>query len=80
MNIETMDGILSQIFRKPETQTRPVAKCACAQHQDGSVTTFLCPIHADIDPCRTKALITGKRRRGSIDNGRCSHCGWEVTR
>jgi len=55
------------------------AKCACAKHQDGGVTTFLCPTHAEVDPCQTKALVTGKRRRGSVHNGRCSHCNWEVT-
>lgn len=78
MNIETMDGILSQIFRKPEPPVTVAARCACAKHNDGSVTTLLCPIHAEVDPCQTKALITGKRRRGSIDNGHCSHCGWEA--
>ena len=55
-----------------------LAECACAKHHDGSVTTFLCPIHADTDPCQTKALVTGKRRRGSARSGRCSQCGWQV--
>ncbi len=80
MNIEDMDKILSDIFRKPEPPATAVDKCACAKHQDGSVTTFLCPIHAEIDPCQTTATVTGRRRRGSIHSGRCSYCGWEVTR
>jgi hypothetical protein len=58
--------------------TMTTTKCACAKHKDGGVTTFLCPTHADTDPCQTKALVTGQRRRGSIYNGRCSHCNWEV--
>jgi hypothetical protein len=50
--------------------------CACAHHDDGSVTTFLCPQHADDDPCWTKARGTGRRRKGSIIKGVCSTCGW----
>lgn len=56
------------------TQTR----CACATHKDGTVTTFLCPVHATSDPCQTKALVTGKRRRGTVRGKQCSHCGWTV--
>jgi len=50
--------------------------CACAKHQDGSVTTMLCSEHADIDPCLTFSSVTGKRREGSIVSGVCSKCGW----
>jgi hypothetical protein len=51
-------------------------RCSCAHHADGSTTTYLCRVHATIDPCLTKALTTGKRRRGTIRGGTCSHCGW----
>ena len=54
------------------------AKCACATNGDGSVTTLLCPIHAEDDPCVTKATVTGRRRHGSIQGGCCSRCGWMV--
>lgn len=50
--------------------------CACARHADGSTTTMLCPLHADTDPCLTKASVTGKRRKVSIRRGVCSSCGW----
>lgn len=75
MNIQVMDDLLRQMFAKPE----PPSRCACTEHKDGSTTTFLCPLHADTDPCETKALVTGTRRRGSIGSGRCSNCGWGVT-
>ncbi|WIE81482.1 hypothetical protein [Curtobacterium sp. MCSS17_016] len=51
-------------------------RCACAKHNDGSRTTFLCPTHADSDPCETTSRVTGKRRKGTIRNGRCTNCGW----
>ena len=51
------------------------AACCCARHNDGSVTKFLCPIHADADPCLTFAQVTGKRRKGTIRRGVCTHCG-----
>lgn len=52
------------------------ARCVCARHTDGSVTTYLCPRHADTDPCLTMAAVTGRRRTGSIRGGVCSACGW----
>jgi hypothetical protein len=60
------------------TDTPSRAKCACATNTDGTKTTFLCPLHAAEDPCHAKAIVTGKRRRGSIRNGRCSHCHWQA--
>lgn len=61
--------------------------CACARHDDGSVTTFLCPIHADTDPCLTMSLWSGRRRKGTIRRGVCTSCGhnsrrpsWQVWR
>lgn len=54
------------------------AQCACSTNRDGTTTTFLCPVHATQDPCHTKAQITGRRRRGSVERGCCSHCGWTV--
>jgi len=53
-------------------------RCACAHHTDGSTTTFLCPLHADSDPCATKAALTSKRRRGTVHHGKCSNCGWQA--
>lgn len=53
-----------------------MTRCCCAHHDDGSVTTFLCPLHADDDPCLTMARVTGKRRRGTIKRGTCTACGW----
>lgn len=59
-----------------ETRER-IAGCCCAFNLDGSTTTMLCPQHAEDDPCYTKALVSGRRRRGSsIVKGRCTHCGW----
>ena len=49
--------------------------CSCAVNGDGTVTTMMCPLHADVDPCYTMARVTGKRRTGTIRNGRCTHCG-----
>jgi hypothetical protein len=51
------------------------ATCSCAHHTDGSVTSSLCPVHAKTDPCLTMARITGKRRKGSVQRGTCTHCG-----
>ena len=50
--------------------------CSCAVNLDGTTTATLCPVHATDDPCRTLADVTGKRRRGTVHAGRCSHCGW----
>jgi len=52
------------------------AQCACAKHEDGSVTTMLCAAHADTDPCLTVAHVTDRRRKGSIQRGVCTNCGW----
>lgn len=49
--------------------------CVCATHNDGSVTTSTCPVHADQDPCLTMSLITGRRRTGTIRRGTCTACG-----
>ena len=54
--------------------------CVCAHHKDGSVTTSICPQHADSDPCADMAFVTGTRRKGSIKNGVCSNCGWDAHR
>lgn len=51
------------------------ARCACAHNLDGSVTTMLCPAHAEIDPCWTRASVTGRRRKGTIRRGVCTACG-----
>lgn len=53
------------------------ARCSCAHHKDGSVTTMLCPAHAKTDPCITTAQVTGKRRKGTITRGRCTNCNWK---
>lgn len=53
-----------------------VPGCVCATHGDGSVTTWLCPVHADTDPCLTMATATGRRRTGTIRRGTCTSCGW----
>lgn len=53
-----------------------IPTCACAVHKDGSVTKWLCSLHADQDPCLTMSLCTGKRRKGTIRNGVCTHCGY----
>lgn len=55
--------------------TTATHRCACARHGDGSVTTSLCPLHADVDPCLTVAIVTGTRRRGTIRRGVCTACG-----
>ena len=52
-----------------------VPRCSCAKHADGSVTTFLCPVHAETDPCLTMARVTGTRRKGTIKRGVCTACG-----
>lgn len=58
------------------TIERPAMKCRCARYDDGSVTTMLCPLHADTDPCATRASVTGRRRKGRIRHGVCTNCGW----
>jgi len=50
-------------------------RCVCATHTDGSVTSSLCPVHADRDPCLTMSLVTGRRRTGTIRRGVCTACG-----
>ena len=57
------------------TPTRALV-CCCATHNDGTRTTWVCPTHADADPCLTMASMAGKRRRGSVVRGCCSRCGW----
>ncbi len=49
--------------------------CTCARNDDGTVTRFLCSVHADTDPCLTMARVTGRRRVGSITRGTCTACG-----
>jgi hypothetical protein len=49
--------------------------CSCTRNRDGSVTTSMCPTHADQDPCLTMAQVTGRRRKGSIKGGVCTSCG-----
>ena len=63
---------ISEIVR---TCCKPGPQCACATNRDGSVTTFLCPVHADVDPCYTRSRVTGKRRTGTIRRGVCTNCG-----
>jgi hypothetical protein len=53
-------------------------RCSCARNADGSRTTFLCPTHADSDPCEAMARVTGKRRKGTVRSGRCTNCGWQA--
>jgi hypothetical protein len=55
-------------------------RCVCVTHDDGSVTTTLCPLHADTDPCLTMSRVTGRRRTGSIRRGVCSSCGHDSRR
>lgn len=50
--------------------------CACARHDDDSITTSLCPVHATEDPCLTESRITRRRRKGTIRRGVCTNCGW----
>lgn len=47
------------------------------RHDDGSVTAFLCSVHAVTDPCLTMATVTGRRRTGTIRRGVCTACGWQ---
>ncbi len=56
----------------------PTTTCSCARHADGSVTTFLCSLHAEDDPCLTTARVTGSRRHGSVIRGTCTACGWSA--
>ncbi|QDK01528.1 hypothetical protein SEA_LEEROYJENKINS_126 [Microbacterium phage LeeroyJenkins] len=51
--------------------------CSCAINRDGSRTTILCPVHSEVDPCERYSRVTGKRRKGTIKSGKCTHCGWE---
>jgi hypothetical protein len=51
--------------------------CSCATNTDGTKTALLCPVHATTDPCETMSAVTGKRRRGTIRQGCCSHCHWQ---
>jgi len=53
-----------------------MVRCACAQNSDGTTTTILCPVHADADPCETRAASTGRRRKGKVRDGVCTHCSW----
>lgn len=55
--------------------TTTALRCVCARHTDGSVTTFICPAHADNDPCLTESLVTGRRRKGTVRRGVCTSCG-----
>ena len=61
---------------KDDALTRSLVKtralCACSDH-----SKMLCPKHADVDPCLSMSLVTGKRRKGTIRNGTCSNCGWQ---
>lgn len=50
-------------------------RCTCARNNDGTFITFLCPVHADTDPCLTMAQVTGRRRAGTIRRGVCTACG-----
>ena len=65
-----------QSRRAGEVLPMSATYCCCAHHDDGSVTTSLCPLHAKEDPCARMALVTRTRRRGSIRRGVCSNCGW----
>ena len=56
-----------------------MSTCYCARNTDGSITTFLCPTHAEVDPCLTMARVTGKRRKGTIRRGTCTACGHQTT-
>jgi hypothetical protein len=56
------------------------SRCVCVRHDDGSVTTMLCPLHADTDPCLTMARVTGRRRVGTVKRGVCSSCGHDSRR
>lgn len=59
------------------TKTPPrVPGCVCAYTEDGDAITWVCPKHADTDPCLQSSLITGKRRKGTIRRGVCTNCGW----
>ena len=52
-------------------------ECCCTMNRDGTWTEHMCPIHAGTDPCLTIARVTGKRRKGTIKNGKCTNCGWK---
>lgn len=49
--------------------------CYCTVNRDGSVSSSHCPQHAEQDPCARVALITGRRRTGTIRRGVCTACG-----
>lgn len=63
------------LSRETQDVIEKTGRCACSHSLDGSVTDFLCPIHADTDPCLTMATVTGRRRKGTIRRGVCSACG-----
>lgn len=67
----------AEVLGAPGEPERSVdeARCSCARNLDGSTTTLLCPVHAKIDPCLTMSHVTGRRRKGTIRNGRCTNCG-----
>lgn len=65
------------LCEKPKTAAI-TSHCSCARNSDGSVTTFLCPVHATSDPCLTMSQVTGRRRHGTIKHGRCTSCGWSA--
>lgn len=52
-----------------------MSRCSCAKNNDGTVTTIMCPTHADTDPCLMASLVTGRRRKGTIRRGVCTNCG-----
>ncbi len=54
------------------------AACVCARDESGAVTSDLfCALHSSEDPCLRVSRIMGRRRKGSIKRGVCTHCGWE---
>jgi hypothetical protein len=57
------------------TTTLPTPTCVCPTYADGSTYTGICSLHADTDPCLTMALVTGRRRKGTIRRGTCTACG-----
>lgn len=67
------DGVLGETGESGGKLAVP--SCVCARNPDGSTTTMLCPVHAAVDPCLTMSQVTGRRRAGTIRNGRCTNCG-----
>lgn len=79
MNVRDAEYLLGDIAAYAESHPHMIVfeiPCVCAVHNDGSVTTSTCPVHAAVDPCLTMSLITGRRRVGTIRRGRCTSCGW----